>query len=261
MIKFFRKIRHKLVAEKKFSNYILYAIGEIVLVVIGILIALTINNANQKRITREKEQAYLVGLKNEFETSRVKLQELIRVNRQNYEGAKKIVGYISEEANKPDEKEFSQLLFNTFAFDVAFNPNNSLLTEMINSGSLRDISSTELRRQLTNWVSSTEDIAKQEDDLEMQREKVLDMFRSNQQSLRTILDLTGLSSQEIGIAKKEKHKSNLKLLHSTEFENNLLMFILASQATEASHYDPLMEDLNAILKLIGDEIKEQPARS
>lgn len=49
MIKFFRKIRHRLLTENKFSKYLLYAIGEIVLVVIGILLALQINNWNESR--------------------------------------------------------------------------------------------------------------------------------------------------------------------------------------------------------------------
>jgi uncharacterized membrane-anchored protein YhcB (DUF1043 family) len=53
MIKFFRKIRQKLLSENKFSKYLIYAIGEIVLVVIGILIALQINNWNENR----KQQA------------------------------------------------------------------------------------------------------------------------------------------------------------------------------------------------------------
>lgn len=49
MIKFFRKIRQKLLSENKFSKYLLYAIGEIILVVIGILIALQINNRNEEQ--------------------------------------------------------------------------------------------------------------------------------------------------------------------------------------------------------------------
>ena len=53
MIKFFRKIRQKLLSENKFSKYLLYAIGEIILVVIGILIALSINNWNQKQQQKE----------------------------------------------------------------------------------------------------------------------------------------------------------------------------------------------------------------
>ena len=70
MIKFFRKIRQKLLTENKFNKYLLYAIGEIVLVVIGILIALQINNYNEARKNREKEklilQQILKSLNNDF---------------------------------------------------------------------------------------------------------------------------------------------------------------------------------------------------
>ena len=57
MIKFFRKIRQRLLTENKFSKYLLYAIGEIVLVVIGILIALQINNWNENRKAQVQERA------------------------------------------------------------------------------------------------------------------------------------------------------------------------------------------------------------
>ena len=132
MLKFFRKIRKKLIAEKKISNYILYAIGEIVLVVIGILIALAINNANENSIKNKKEQAYLIGLKNEFETSKLKLQELIRVNRVSYEAAKSIVALMDME-DTPSEMEMSELFVDAFAFDIFFNPNNSLLMTSFNT--------------------------------------------------------------------------------------------------------------------------------
>ena len=52
MIKFFRRIRQQLLSENKFSKYLLYAIGEVVLVVIGILIALQINNWNEERVKK-----------------------------------------------------------------------------------------------------------------------------------------------------------------------------------------------------------------
>ena len=67
MIKFFRKIRQKLLSENKFSKYLIYAIGEIVLVVIGILIALSINNWNENNKQRTKEKAILENLKTSLE--------------------------------------------------------------------------------------------------------------------------------------------------------------------------------------------------
>ena len=62
MIKFFRKVRKKMLAENKFSKYMLYAIGEIMLVVIGILIALQINNWNNERISNKSRIDYMEGL-------------------------------------------------------------------------------------------------------------------------------------------------------------------------------------------------------
>ncbi len=62
MIKFFRNIRQKLLTENKTSKYLLYAIGEIVLVVVGILIALSINNWNELRKDKIKERAVLTNL-------------------------------------------------------------------------------------------------------------------------------------------------------------------------------------------------------
>lgn len=49
MLEFFRKIRQQLLSENSFSKYLFYAIGEIILVVIGILLALQINNWNEDR--------------------------------------------------------------------------------------------------------------------------------------------------------------------------------------------------------------------
>lgn len=59
MIKFFRRIRQKLLTENKFSKYLIYAIGEITLVVIGILIALQVNNWNENRKERQQEDKKL----------------------------------------------------------------------------------------------------------------------------------------------------------------------------------------------------------
>ena len=65
MIKFFRKIRQNLISEGKNGKYFKYAIGEIVLVVIGILIALSINNWNEERKATKREKLFL----KEFKTS------------------------------------------------------------------------------------------------------------------------------------------------------------------------------------------------
>ena len=59
MLKFFRRIRQKLLTENKFRKYLLYAIGEIILVMIGILMALQVNNWNNERLEDKKETKIL----------------------------------------------------------------------------------------------------------------------------------------------------------------------------------------------------------
>ena len=67
MIKFFRKIRQKLLSENKFSKYLIYAIGEIILVVIGILIALQINNWNEHKKLKKEYISDLKAIKENLE--------------------------------------------------------------------------------------------------------------------------------------------------------------------------------------------------
>jgi len=66
MIKFFRKIRQNLLMENKFSKYLIYAIGEIILVVIGILIALSINTWNENKKNKIKEIKSLTELRKDL---------------------------------------------------------------------------------------------------------------------------------------------------------------------------------------------------
>jgi sensor domain CHASE-containing protein len=73
MIKFFRKIRQKTLTENKFGKYLTYAIGEIILVVIGILIALQINNANDNSKLKQQTKTYEKILITELETDLIQL--------------------------------------------------------------------------------------------------------------------------------------------------------------------------------------------
>ena len=77
MIKFFRKIRYDLMEKNKTGKYLKYAIGEIVLVVIGILIALSINNWNENQKLDEKRETYYRQLVTDLESDKVYAKSLI----------------------------------------------------------------------------------------------------------------------------------------------------------------------------------------
>ena len=80
MIKFFRKIRYDLIGNNKTGKYLKYAIGEIILVVIGILIALSINNWNEKRKHNILKNSYIENLKIDLKSDIRNLEKLIKSN-------------------------------------------------------------------------------------------------------------------------------------------------------------------------------------
>lgn len=90
MIKFFRKIRYDLLEKNKTGKYLKYAIGEILLVVIGILIALSINNWNEWRKDRVKEKEVLVNLVENFQLNMEALESDIE-SLQQYNVSSRIV--------------------------------------------------------------------------------------------------------------------------------------------------------------------------
>jgi hypothetical protein len=77
MIKFFRKIRYDLMEKNKTRKYLKYAIGEIILVMVGILLALQVNNWNQQRIAAQKEQLLLEALHDEFLENKAQFENVI----------------------------------------------------------------------------------------------------------------------------------------------------------------------------------------
>ncbi len=108
MIKFYRKIRQRLLSENKVSKYLLYAIGEIILVVIGILIALYINNNNEKQANEERIKSTLRQIQGDLLND---IQEIIPVS--NFYDKKLI---LSEQfLNKTQPKSFFEENFRDFA--------------------------------------------------------------------------------------------------------------------------------------------------
>jgi len=102
MIKFFRKIRQNLLSKNKIGKYLLYAIGEVLLVVIGILIALQLNNQNELRKQRIVEINILEGIRKDILTDTIDLNSNIRGTRSRIETDSVLIKHIlnKNELNK-----------------------------------------------------------------------------------------------------------------------------------------------------------------
>lgn len=250
MLQYFRRIRRSLLDQGSVRKYLLYAVGEIGLVVIGILLALAIDNAREARHQNQKEQTYLEGLRKEFQINKQKLINLRAVNEQNLTNTRTILTILSEPEDQVSEDSLSQLFYSALAYDIRYNPNNSLLLEMVNSGSLKDLSDPALRIQLTNWLATLEDIIKQEEGLSQDRNKVLDLFRSGSYRIRPIFEHIADYQEQMMLPPSTGPGSNMDLFRSAALENNLILFMLSTSATELAHYAPLQEQIDSILALL-----------
>lgn len=158
MIKFFRKIRQNTIKENKFSKYLLYAIGEIILVVIGILIALQINNANDARKQQKELHQYLAKIKTNIELD-IQILDSIKTRRtQTKKDCLKAMENIVK--NKYD------LLTNMKALsafqDYYFTPNKSGFDALKNSPYLGKINGTKLDKLLDNYYALSYKVIKEE---------------------------------------------------------------------------------------------------
>ena len=165
MIKFFRRIRQQLLTENKFSKYLLYAIGEIILVVIGILIALQINNWNEERIRANKEIVYLANVNKEFRENKKQLDSVVKSHKIVFDNCTKIITYFPIE-KKPSQQvldSLAQFLFNSFG-GTTFNPSQSSINALSSSSSFDIISDENLRDLLISWNDLVIDYQEEEVD-------------------------------------------------------------------------------------------------
>ena len=125
-----------MMTEKKSDLYLIYAIGEVVLVVLGILIALQIDNWNENKRIRNTEQQYLLALKEEFSFNKGELKSIMKRNKLNFDYALIILDNTGPENPEITDKEFGSLLTKSLSNETQFDPNQGVLDEIISSGKL-----------------------------------------------------------------------------------------------------------------------------
>lgn len=148
MLHFFRILRRRLLTSNKFSKYLLYAVGEIILVVIGILIALQIDNWNEERKQRETEIHYLNNLKTDLQLNIAELDDYIAYRSSEVEAATRVLEHFE---GKPliNLVDFTYDIVNVYGWQ-RFNQQDNTFQELVNSGNLALISNDSIKNGLLN---------------------------------------------------------------------------------------------------------------
>ncbi|MDH5597488.1 MAG: DUF6090 family protein [Cyclobacteriaceae bacterium] len=149
MAKLFNKIRKELINKGNFFKYSKYAIGEIVLVVVGILIALSINNWNETRIIRNWEQQFLNDLLNEMRINNTQLTEVIEFQSFKKEATSQLLELL--ENQKEEQKELiDSLYYIMISGNRTFFPTSGVYHSGLSSGKLENIQNDELKYAIMN---------------------------------------------------------------------------------------------------------------
>lgn len=155
MIHFYRKIRKQLLGENNTRKYFKYAVGEILLVVVGILIALQVNNWNVEKSNNNLIKASAYNLINDLEKDMHKTKRIIRQ-------IEKQITYIDSSASYVRSKSIDQIQnldilyeFNMYYGYKPFTWHTATIEGIKNSGNLSLIKSDSLRTKIASYYSFT----------------------------------------------------------------------------------------------------------
>jgi hypothetical protein len=152
MIKFFRKIRQNLLMENKTGKYFKYAIGEIILVVIGILIALQINTWNNSNIDRQKEKEYLISLLKDVELQTTLVNGQINHENKMRLNCEKALINLNSTAINQDSLNYYLAGITRKTFVI----NNPTFQELKSSGNILLIRNNKLRNEILSFYQYLE---------------------------------------------------------------------------------------------------------
>ena len=149
MIQFFRRIRQKLLTEGKLSKYLIYALGEIALVMIGILLALQVSNWNQNRIDNLAKDEAVKDLHQEFLAIKEDFESHLQFLNQTHDEWDSYLSSITQ----PNVFDQNELEYRPRTASRKFAPKNSTLKSILSTGKIDKIENKELRNELTGWES------------------------------------------------------------------------------------------------------------
>ena len=228
MLPLFRKTRKQLADDNQFLKYSRYAIGEIVLVVIGILIALQVNDWNDSRKGIAKRNNLLKSLKVEFTQNLDQLDTILSYDNLVVESSFQFLRLKADDLIVKDSNFMAHLLQNT-SWNWTYDPQNGALRSGISSGDINLITNEELINALFGW-----------------RDVVADAKENEERSLLTRLEAKSVIEKHVrNVNYRSKDRTELG---ASKFKSNYQELIR----------DPLFEDyisdrysrmLDAVLEL------------
>lgn len=244
MVNLFKKIRRNFVLQNKSVKYFRYAIGEIVLVVIGILIALQINNWNESRKERKREEMYLQALQIDLKESQVELERVINKTGRIMAASARLLEYSKDTAILPPPAVFDSLVMETFGYTIAMT-NEGTINDISGSGDLKVIRNDSLRRMIASWDAGFKMIR--------ERERLLkSAFQENRDMLNIRIDLyNGVAAEKVLMDEQTR-----KLIITDISHRNGLVNLIMSSSPLNDLYRGKIRSLDNMIAITESELEE-----
>ena len=236
--------------KNKIGKYFKYAIGEIVLVVIGILIALSINNWNEDRKSANAEAKALVELLAEFKKNQSDLMRVYRIKTRAAKNLDRYLHLINNDSVPDNEKSYVYIGIGDNTWKKQYTVLNSLLT----SGAINNIKNDSLKYLLTTWNDYKDDYLEQQNDYFITARDYSNYLRDKVPNKFKVLDSTYQNwDYKRFESKEETQRLSEKIINSIEYQN-FLKVIGQKLYIQARVIQPLKNNYSKIVELLEKEI-------
>ena len=206
-----------MLTENKFGQYLIYAVGEILLVVIGILIALQVNNWNENKKLKKEGVKIMQVLNLEFSENRIVLEERIKYLDEANKYVRTVLSFINKEGAEIQKINIDSIISKSLRYGN-YNPSNSTILELISSGKLTYIRDNSLKKNLFKWLQLLEDSDEDFKNQDLQASTRLIPYLYKNISIQ---NLNVYSSLSLEVEKNSElfSKDYNNVFHDLEFEN------------------------------------------
>lgn len=219
MFNFFRKTRKSLLGSGQARKYILYALGEITLVVIGILIALQVDTWNSRAIERSEERSILQNLHDDFGKNLLDINQVFDRNKKALESTIYTIQLVGLNSEQLKLHNIDSLLLASLDY-AHISPSSNALTDLIGSGRLSRLHHLKIKSDLYSWTTELRSVERAYEGWQQNVNERLLPFLMGRYPFRDI----GESYHTVVNYPRKKSAldvDKLQVFHEIEFENLL----------------------------------------
>jgi len=249
MLGFYQKIRRNLLVNQKLKRYLLYAVGEIILVVIGILIAVQVNNWNRQQKEKDIEIALLQQMEKDLTTCLEDINYNIIVTEKGIKSAEMLLSYM--DTNQPYEDSLAAHFASSFTWTRLMI--NSIAYETIKSNGIDIISNVDLRNKIVNLFETRLEFLRQLENITleyvetMRREEAVNYFKSFNKDFGLIDDYD---------SGKSVPKNYAQLRKNENFKYHLETFLNLRKILQTMGNRPMQNEIVDLKESIRQELNK-----